>query len=448
MPDHPASPAEQAGVDPQAIVPLLRDHAGFARLPEAALATLVAGGEIVEFDAEIVFLRQGDPSDSAYLLLAGEVEVSVETNYGPVPLAILSCPALVGELGVFADLPRTAMVRSRTPLRALRMTRADLLLVGRANPDLLLAVLGQLGQRLATINRAIGFYTHALAALERHDFDPTILDALLHPLPELVDFVQTFRRMAEQIILRRSQHDEMASAVAIQRAMLPAPWLADTGGGRVDLHGEIRPAREVGGDLYDHFMLDDDRLAIVIGDVSGKGVPAALFMAITRTIVRLVARENDDVAVAIRRANELLSADNISTMFTTLFYAVVDLASGRLTYCNCGHNPPLLLRGDGSSEALTLTGLPLGLLAEAEYGTGTVQLAPGDRLFLYTDGVTEANSAAGEEYGDALLAESRRARRRCGLGPRPRHRPVGRRLRRRRGAVRRPHLPRVGLPPG
>lgn len=391
-------------VEDSGIAGLLRDHAAFACLPEATLARLVAGGEIVDVAADTVLLQQGDPSDSAYLLLAGEVEVLVETSYGPVPLAQLCCPALVGELGVFANLPRSAMVRTRTPVRALRLPRDELLLAGRQNPDLLLTVIAQLGQRLTTINRALGFYTHALAALEHHDFDPTILDALLHPLPELVDFVHTFRRMAEQIILRRSQHDEMASAATIQRAMLPGPWPDDCCDGRIDLYGEIRPAREVGGDLYDHFMLDENRLALVIGDVSGKGVPAAMFMAITRTILRLVARENEDVAMAIRRANELLSADNVSTMFTTLFYAVVDVASGTLTYCNCGHNPPLLLRADGTSEGLALTGLPLGMIEDAEYETRTVRLAPGDRIFLYTDGVTEANSAAGEEYGDALLA--------------------------------------------
>jgi phosphoserine phosphatase RsbU/P len=166
----------------------------------------------------------------------------------------------------------------------------------------------------------------------------------------------------------------------------------------------MRPAREVGGDFYDFFTIDGNRLVMVIGDVSGKGVPASLFMAMTRTVIRLVARQDDDLAAGIGRANALLSADNDSAMFVTLFYGVLDLASGRLTYCNCGHNPPQVLRGDGGSEGLPLTGLPLGVLEEADYATRTVDLAPGDRLFLYTDGVTEANDAEGGEFGEARLS--------------------------------------------
>jgi phosphoserine phosphatase RsbU/P len=186
--------------------------------------------------------------------------------------------------------------------------------------------------------------------------------------------------------------------------MLPPPLPATSCGGRIALHAAMRPAREVGGDFYDFFTIDGNRLVMVIGDVSGKGVPASLFMAMTRTVIRLVARQDDDLAAGIGRANALLSADNDSAMFVTLFYGVLDLASGRLTYCNCGHNPPQVLRGDGGSEGLPLTGLPLGVLEEADYATRTVDLAPGDRLFLYTDGVTEANDAEGGEFGEARLS--------------------------------------------
>jgi len=166
----------------------------------------------------------------------------------------------------------------------------------------------------------------------------------------------------------------------------------------------MQPAREVGGDFYDFFVIDEDRLGLAIGDISGKGVPASLFLAITRTVIRLVARTDDDLAIGIGRANELLCAENASSMFATVFYAVLDCASGTLTYCNCGHNPPLVVRADGAAEPLACTGLPLAMLPEAAYAKRSVTLAPGDRLLLYTDGVTEAMNADNVEFGDARLA--------------------------------------------
>lgn len=390
-------------IDRATIAPLLRRQPILAALPTATLEGLARQGDVMAVGAAAILVRQGAASDAAYLLLSGEADVFVETAYGAVTLAPLSAGALFGEIGVFADLPRTATVRARSAVQVLRITRDAMLDLGRRNPDLLLSVIGQLGQRTATVNRAIGFYTQALAALERHDFDPAILDELLHPVPELVNFAQTFRRMAEQIILRRAQREEMASAAAIQRAMLPAASPAQSCGGRIDLHAEIRPARAVGGDLYDYFLIDPDRLAVVIGDVSGKGVPASLFMAITCTVMRLALRESDDLAGAVRRANELLSAENRESMFATLVCAVIDLAAGTLTYCNCGHNPPVVLRADGTRESLPLTGLPLAVMAGAPYKARTVALAPGDGLFLYTDGITEATKDDDEQFGEARL---------------------------------------------
>ena len=391
------------GGDKSAVIDVMRLHPTFAHLSEASIAGLITRSALSRFAGDHVLIRQGDPSDAAFLLLDGEVDVVVETLYGPVHLARRSRNTLLGELGAFANLPRTATVRTLTAVEVLRIAREDLLTVGRDNPDLLLEVIQQLGQHTGMVNRAVGFYTHALAALERPDFDPAILDELLNPAPELVNFARTFRKMAEQIILRRTQHDEMASAASIQRAMLPPPLPQGSCAGRVALHAVMRPAREIGGDFYDFFQIGDNRLGIVIGDVSGKGVPASLFMAITRTVIRLVARQDDDLAIGIGRANALLSAENDSAMFVTLIYGVLDFTSGVLTYCNCGHNPPLVIRGDGAREKLTLTGLPLGVMPDAEYATRATVLAPGDRLFLYTDGVTEASTADGAEFGEGRL---------------------------------------------
>jgi phosphoserine phosphatase RsbU/P len=406
MVDQPLSVSDRpamCGTDKAAIVELMRTHPSFAHLPPSAVAGLIERSALAHFAADELLIRQGDMSDAAFLLLGGEVEILVETHYGPVHLARRGCNTLLGELGAFARLPRTATVRALEPVQALRIERNELLQVGRANPDLLLAIIQQLGEHTGTVNRALGFYTNALAALERPDFDPAILDALLNPAPEMVNFARTFRSMAEQITLRRRQHDEMASAASIQRAMLPPPLPRDSCGGKVALHATMRPAREIGGDFYDYFPIGEDRLGVVIGDVSGKGVPASLFMAMTRTIIRLVARQDDDLAAGIGRANALLSADNDSAMFVTLIYGVLDIASGAFTYCNCGHNPPLVVRTNGRIERLTLTGLPLGVMPDADYATRKIVLGPGDRLVLYTDGVTEASTEDGAEFGEARL---------------------------------------------
>lgn len=391
------------GADQKALAEILGAHPAFAGCSVETLARLVGAGELRHFRSGDVLVRQGETSDAAYLIVDGEVEVTVDSSFGQVHLAHLPAKSLIGDFGVFANLPRTATVRAAADVRALRIGRDAMLVAGRENPELLLSVIAQLGQRIGAVNQAVGFYTNALAALERHDFDPAILDTLLNPLPELIDFAQTFRRMAEQIILRRRQHDEMASATIIQRAMLPAARTPEEFGGHVEIHAEMRPAREVGGDFYDFLMLDDRRLGFSIGDVCGKGVPASLFMAITQTVMRLVARQESDLATAIMRANDLLCADNVSSMFATLFYGVLDLETGRLTYCNCGHNPPFILRGDGSLEPMKNTGSPLAIFEGAPYKTGEAMLAPGDRLFLYTDGVTEANDPDSALYGDERL---------------------------------------------
>lgn len=382
----------------------LRAHPTFSHLPEEVLRDLLRSSALVAFAPGEVLIRQELPSDAAYLIVRGEVDVTVESAYGQVHLARLSSNSLLGDLGVFADLPRSATVAARSEVEALRIDREQLVTVGQASPAVLFSVINQLGQRLNTINRAMGFYTHALAALEQENFDPAILADLMHPLPELVNFAQTFRRMAEQIILRRTQREEMASAAAIQRSMLPPALDPATCGDRVDVFARMRPARDVGGDFYDYFVIDENRLAIVIADVCGKGVPASLFMAITRTVIRLVARGGGDIATGIARANELLSAENDASMFVTLFFAEFNMRDGTLDYVNCGHNPPLVVRGDGRCEELGATGMPLAMLPNSTYEAERVTLAPGERVFLYTDGVTEASTIDNVEFGLDRLA--------------------------------------------
>jgi phosphoserine phosphatase RsbU/P len=393
------------GQDP-AILSLARSNPVLGRLSEATLEDLIERGEHLALGPDQVLVRQGDRSDCAYLILNGELAIEIETAHGQVSLARISAGALIGEIGAFAELPRTATVRTVGPVRALKFDRALLLRIGDADPALLRSVITALGRQVGNFNHAIGLYTNALSALEHHDFDLRILDELLNPTPEIMNFAHSFRRMAEQIVLRRKQHAEMANAAAIQRAMLPQALPVDVLEGRYDIHAEMRPAREVGGDLYDILALDGDRLVITIGDISGKGVPASLFMAVTQTVMRLVVRDARDLQTEIERANDLLVANNREMMFATLFCGVLDASSGLLTYCNCGHNPPLLFRrADGKCEGLHATSPPLGIESGITYQAQSLTLSPGDTVLLYTDGVTEAADRNGAQFGVARLEE-------------------------------------------
>ena len=239
-----------------------------------------------------------------------------------MPLATVHAPQLIGEIGVLADLPRTASVKAVTPSKVYRISRPELLQIGRKTPDLLLFIIGQMGRQLDAVNRAVSLYTNALAALERREFDSRILEQLENPPPQLAEFSAAFHRFASQILDKRRQHDEMASAAIIQQSFLPKTSNLAAIEGVLELHAEMRPAREVGGDFYDFFMLDADHFAIAIGDVCGKGIAASLFMAVVVTVLRTAAREEKDVASTISRANSLLCRDNASSMFATAFYAV------------------------------------------------------------------------------------------------------------------------------
>ena len=386
---------------------LVRSNPVLARLAPATIANLIQAGEIVQLRPGDILIRQGDSSDCAYLVLEGELEIRVDTTYGEVPLAHVSAGALIGEIGVFAGLPRTATVRAQSAGRVLRLDRAHLLQASDTDSELSRSIIGRLGGQIANFNHAMGLYTNAVTALERDDFDLSILDELRKPVPELVDFAQSFRRMAEQIVRQRRQQAEMASAAAIQRAMLPSGLPTNLTEGRFDIHIKIKPAREVGGDFYDIISLDEDRIAFTIGDVCGKGIPAALFMAVTQTVMRVVIRSGENLGAKIAAANERLAAGNEQSMFATMFCGVLDIRSGILTYCNCGHNPPLLLRGAGGPpEKLSSGSPPLGIMDNLVCVPKSIELAPGDLLFLYTDGVTEAEDPQAAQFGMERLQKA------------------------------------------
>lgn len=168
-------------------------------------------------------------------------------------------------------------------------------------------------------------------------------------------------------------------------------------------------ARQVGGDFYDFLPLDDDKWGIVIADVADKGVPAALFMAVSRTILRTVAFSREDPAHVLMRTNEIIAREARSDLFVTVFYGVWDPATERFTYANAGHNPPLLLQPNGAFQQLPGHGIALGVLPETHMRSQSMQLRPGETIILYTDGVTEALNEDFDEFGLERLQVAARA---------------------------------------
>jgi len=193
---------------------------------------------------------------------------------------------------------------------------------------------------------------------------------------------------------------ELDIAAKIQAAIMPRDFPS---GADLDMHARMIPAREVGGDFYDVIPLGDDRIGVAVADVSGKGVPAAFFMLIARTLLRATASFEPSPAACLTRLNDLLAADNEQMLFVTLFFGVLDRRTGTFTYANGGHNPPYLIR-DGRPEELPPTGdMALAVMEELVFSERHCRLAPGDAVFLFTDGVTEAFDPAGEAFGEPRL---------------------------------------------
>jgi len=210
-------------------------------------------------------------------------------------------------------------------------------------------------------------------------------------------------RLTETTAAKERMASELAIARELQMAMLPRQLPRLPG---LDLCGICQPAREVGGDLYDVRQLDDGRVFFLIGDVSGKGVPASLYMAITVSLARALMRDQGRPADILTRINRELARDNETCMFVTIFCGMFDPGSGELRYANAGHPPPLLVGADGRAALLAVTPEPAaGYLEEYDYHEGGCTLAPGASFLLYTDGVTEALAEDDTFFGEpALLA--------------------------------------------
>lgn len=273
----------------------------------------------------------------------------------------------------------------------------------------LLAQLGDLNPILkAVIISAYGDMQNIRTAMNLGAFDFLTKPINLDDLTLTIDKTVRQLRLLKQALREHDQllaiKHELQVATHIQQATLPRRFPPFPERHEFDLYAEMIPAREVGGDFYDFFLLDEARLGLVIGDVSGKGVPAALFMATSRTLVKSTALVTDHAGTCLQQVNRLLAADNDSLLFVSLFYGILHLHTGALEYCNAGHHAPYVLTADGTVTALPLTrGLVLGLDEQFVYTANTVCIAPGSTLLLYTDGIPEAFNLQGAVFSEERL---------------------------------------------
>ena len=239
-----------------------------------------------------------------------------------------------------------------------------------------------------------------------------VANVVLFGVEELQRTLRERNQQLEQTVEKgtialQQQEEELKRAREIQQMLLPStlPQLAG-----VQIAGAWQPAREVGGDYFDVIQLDKNRLGICVGDVAGKGITAALLMANLQASFRAFATSEASPQLVCTKLNKFLCANIASGKFVTFFYAVLDADARTLTYENAGHSPGLLLRSDGTTETLPGGGAVLGALPDWTYQDYTVQLQPGDQLLLSTDGITEAENAKLEEFGEERLLEAARAR--------------------------------------
>jgi sigma-B regulation protein RsbU (phosphoserine phosphatase) len=226
------------------------------------------------------------------------------------------------------------------------------------------------------------------------------------------DFMESaLRREIQDLITTTAAKERIDSelhiAREIQMGILPKTFPPFPDRRDFDIYAAMEPAKEVGGDFYDFFLLDDHHCCFVIGDVSDKGVPAALYMAVTKTLIKAVAEQGHPPGQIFTRVNRELVSRNTSSMFVTVFLGILNTISGQVLYANGGHNPPLVMRSQGPVAYLSLSGGTLvGALEDLTYETQELVLSPGDALFLYTDGVTEAVNRDGELFSEDRLQQS------------------------------------------
>lgn len=266
------------------------------------------------------------------------------------------------------------------------------------NPALKVIMVSAYGE-MSNIREAMnnGAFDFATKPIDLDDLQRTIDKA-----QEEIEFVKNTQKEHGQLVDIKA---DLSLAAEVQLAILPRKFppfedLTD----KLDIFATMTPAKDVGGDFYDFFRIDDEHIGFLMADVSGKGVPAALFMTMSHTLLRFTGTKTTDAVSAISQSNDMLSRESFDSMFVTLFYGVYNVNTGVINYVNAGHNPPYILHPDGKVDVLPNSqNICIGVIEEFPYRVNTLTLNQGDMIVTFTDGVTEACDINNSLYGEARL---------------------------------------------
>lgn len=324
----------------------------------------------------------------------------------------------------------SALLRLSTEPMA-QAVRAQMLYTAGITVALLLAGLAATFTLARFLTQPISAVTRAAGQMEQRVFEPASLNHTAGRSDELGRLARVFQSMARDVLAREEElealvrartaelqaknqqlelahaqmEEELLAAQSLQAAILPTQFPTMT---THAIDALMVPALQLGGDFYDVFMIDEHQLAVTIADVSGKGVPAAFFMAISRTILQTTGKEGWSPAECLRRANDQLCQTNPMSLFVTVFYGILDTRTGQFRYANGGHNPPCLIhRDDGTVLRIKPTdGIALGVMEDMPFEEGETSLLPGDTLFMFTDGISEAMDIDGREFTEGRLTQA------------------------------------------
>jgi sigma-B regulation protein RsbU (phosphoserine phosphatase) len=292
----------------------------------------------------------------------------------------------------------------------------DLVLTDINMPEMdgltLLTKLGEIDSILkAVIVSAYGDMENIRVAMNRGAFDfvtkPIDLQDLDTTIQKSLNELGTLKEALQSREQLAAIQRELNVATEIQTSILPQTFPPFPDRREFELFAKMITAKEVGGDFYDFFVIDNDRLGVVIGDVSGKGVPAAMLMAVCRTLLKATALKSIPPDQCLKAVNNILVGESLSSMFVTVFYGVLNTRNGTVEYCSGGHNAPYILHQDGQVKQIENTGgLAVGAMEDIEYESKMMIVQPGESLFLYTDGVTEAVNQNEDQFEEKRLEEA------------------------------------------
>jgi len=362
----------------------------FSSLPSTEIDLLAAELKERRYPAKTILFREGEHGDKFYIVLDGQIEVLKAMDSTSERLLALRGPGeFIGEMSLLnRDGLRTASARVHSQSRLLELTRANFDDLLARKPTIAYEMLRVLSARLQ----------------EAHNES---IRELKEKNRKLAEAYESLKAAQEQIIQKEILERELMQAREIQESMLPRVLPPFDG---FDIGVRMLPARMVGGDFFDVMLLDEDHLGLVIGDVSGKGVPAALFMALTRSLLRAEASLNAPPARVLGRVNHLLLEMNARGLFVTILYGILKRTTGEFDYVRAGHELPLVWDRRGEIVPTEKTaGQPLGLFNQPVLEPQRLTMPKGGTLLLFTDGVTEACSPQGDFFDDTGLESAAQA---------------------------------------